>query len=197
MNILINLSSRFISEALFDYLKKNESYGLQIADNGTLYKDFESDIVLTDIYSLNPDLVSRYERSKVVMIDTGIKKEEVIRAIAQYRLSGVLSTKMDLQLFEKALRVVSEGQLWIDNSTIKRYIQDAGLISRAGRINGISSRELEVVKHVAKGRKNKEIALKLFVSEQTVKAHLNKIFRKFDVSSRSQLIAYAINNKII
>ena len=177
MNILINLSSRFISEALFNYLKKNESYGLQIADNGTLYKDFESDIVLTDIYSLNTDLVSRYERAKVVMIDTGIKKEEVIRAIAQYRLSGVLSTKMDLQLFEKALRVVSEGQLWIDNSTIKTYIQNAGLISRAGRINGVSGRELEIVKHVAKGRKNKEIALKLFVSEQTVKAHLNKMLQ--------------------
>lgn len=196
MNILINLSSRFISEALFDYLNKNCSYSLRIADNGTEYDDFKSDIILADLNSINHDIVSRHEHAKFVMIDTGIKKEEIIRAISLYKLSGVLSTKIDLQLFEKALRVVSEGQIWIDNSILKAYVHDAGLISRTGMIKGVSCRESEIINLVVKGCRNKEIASKLFLSEQTVKAHLNKIFRKLNVANRSQLIAFTINNRM-
>jgi DNA-binding NarL/FixJ family response regulator len=55
----------------------------------------------------------------------------------------------------------------------------------------LSSRELEVLHHLAAGRTNAEIAKVLFVAPGTVKAHLNHIFRKLDAASRLQAVAHA------
>jgi DNA-binding CsgD family transcriptional regulator len=56
--------------------------------------------------------------------------------------------------------------------------------------------EKEIASLICQGYRNKEIAQRLNISEQTVKAHLNRIFRKFNVSNRSQLITLAMNNRI-
>jgi two-component system NarL family response regulator len=58
----------------------------------------------------------------------------------------------------------------------------------------LSDRELEVVALVAVGHRNKEIANKLFISEQTVKTHLTNIFQKLQVADRLELALYAIRN---
>ena len=82
------------------------------------------------------------------------------------------------------------------NSTIKAFLHDAGLISKGGNISGITEREGEIIEHISEGCSNKEVARRLNISEYTVKAHLNRIFRKFNVSSRSKLIAFAQKKKI-
>jgi DNA-binding CsgD family transcriptional regulator len=55
----------------------------------------------------------------------------------------------------------------------------------------LSSRELEVLRHLAAGRTNAEIAKVLFIAPGTVKAHLNHIFRKLEAASRLQAVAHA------
>lgn len=62
--------------------------------------------------------------------------------------------------------------------------------------NGLSSREKEVLELVGKGLTNKEIAKKLFLSEKTVKNHLNSIFKKIEVADRTNAALYAIKNGI-
>ena len=59
----------------------------------------------------------------------------------------------------------------------------------------LSSREKEIIALVAQGLKNKEIAGKLYVAEQTVKNHLHKIFDKLGVSARIELALYALEGK--
>jgi DNA-binding NarL/FixJ family response regulator len=122
-------------------------------------------------------------------MDTGLQQEELISMILMYNLQGVIATDEDTTLMKKALQLVSEGQIWIDNKNLKALLSKAGNMSRTGKIDGISKREKDVLEQITQGKKNKEIAAHLFMSEQTVKAHISHIFKKFHVSSRSQLLS--------
>lgn len=64
------------------------------------------------------------------------------------------------------------------------------------KVELLSGRERDVISLLAKGMTNKEIAGKLYLSEKTVKNHLNNIFRKIDVTDRTKAALYAINNKL-
>ena len=149
-----------------------------------------------DLNNINQKLFSRYPEAKIILIDTGIKQEDIIATLVSYKIHGVLSPRTDLYLFKKALKAVSKGEIWIDNSTVKAFLHNTGLLSMTGKINGITEREKEIIEQVCQGCRNKEIASRLFVSEQTVKAHLNRVFRKLNVSNRSQLTALAVNNHV-
>jgi DNA-binding NarL/FixJ family response regulator len=195
MDILVNLSSRLFSEALYDLLKKEDGYRILVADDGQAVKNFRPNIILVDFNSISPGLFFQYPESKFILIDTGIKQEDIIATLLSYRVSGVLSAEIDLCLFRKALKVVFEGQVWVDNNTLKAFLHNAGLLSKTGKINGVTEKEKEIIECVCQGYRNRQIASKLYLSEHTVKAHLNKIFRKFNISSRSQLVAIAVNNK--
>ena len=62
---------------------------------------------------------------------------------------------------------------------------------------GLSPRELEVLRIIATGQSNREIADPLFLSEKTVARHVSNIFTKLDVSSRSAATAFALSNRLI
>jgi len=197
MNILINLCNNLICEALYDLLKKegNEDK-IIVADDKNNADNFRPDVILVDLNNINQKLFSRYPEAKIILIDTGIKQEDIIATLVSYKIHGVLSPRTDLYLFKKALKAVSKGEIWIDNSTVKAFLHNTGLLSMTGKINGITEREKEIIEQVCQGCRNKEIASRLFVSEQTVKAHLNRVFRKLNVSNRSQLTALAVNNHV-
>ena len=61
----------------------------------------------------------------------------------------------------------------------------------------LTSRENEVLQYLLTGCSKKEIAYKLHISEHTVKAHIEKIYKKFNINNRIQLIIYLIKNKLI
>lgn len=197
MNIIISLSNNLICEALYDLLKKEENENkIIVADDKNNADNFRPDVILVDLNNINQKLFSRYPEAKIILIDTGIKQEDIISTLVSYKIHGVLSPGTDLHLFKKALEAVSKGEIWIDNSTVKAFLHNTGLLSMTGKINGITEREKEIIEQVCQGCRNKEIASRLFVSEQTVKAHLNRVFRKFNISNRSQLVAITMNNKI-
>lgn len=195
MNILIHLSNQLLSEALCELLRREEKWFPILCKNGNQPCGINPDIIVVDINTINQKLFSVYPKSKVILLDTGMRHEDVIAIILSYKLYGILPTCTDTRLFKKALKVINEGQIWISNDTIKTFLHDAGLITKTGRINGLTGREKEIIECVCLGYKNKKIASVLSLSEQTVKAHLNRIFRKFNISSRSQLVALALNNQ--
>lgn len=193
MNILICVSNALVSEAIRQLLNRN-GYEQVVVKGEMKAKDFVPDLILVDITTIGNSIFTTYPDAKILLMDTGIENDKLIATLLSYKIHGVLSTQTEVHLLKKALQVVSEGQIWIDNSMVKSCLHDSGAISKTGQMNGVTGREREITDLVVQGYSNKEIAEKLFISEHTVKAHLNRIFRKFNTTSRSKLITLVANN---
>lgn len=96
-----------------------------------------------------------------------------------------------------AVRAVNEGGVYLNPPLASKLVQD--YIQRAGPsfMDGLSSRELEVLKLVAAGKTNAEIAGELFISENTVKTHRAHLMEKLNLRNRTELITYAIRKGLI
>ncbi|NWF52135.1 MAG: response regulator transcription factor [Nitrospirae bacterium] len=101
---------------------------------------------------------------------------------------GILPPASDSHLLKKAIKAVSSGELWLDRKTMSNILSSESHL-RKGEIN-LTDTEKEIVSLICQGYRNKEIAQKLDVSEQTVKSHCNRIFKKIGVSDRLQLALY-------
>jgi DNA-binding NarL/FixJ family response regulator len=188
MHIGIHLSNHLMAEAIYQLLVNN-GYDHVVTSESS--NGFTPHVLLVDITALKHDLLTRYPEAKVLLMDTGIGEEKLLITLLSYNIHGVLSPHTELSLFKKALTAISEGKLWIDNGVAKTLLHDAGNISRKGTIGHITSREQEIIECICQGLSNHEIARKLTLSPHTVKTHLNTIFTKLNVTSRSKLMAVA------
>ncbi|MDP9170998.1 MAG: response regulator transcription factor [Acidobacteriota bacterium] len=143
--------------------------------------------------------------TRVIVLTNGEVKEDFIEAIRQ-GCCGAVPKQTSTEMVLKSIRKVHAGEFWLDRATTATVIR--GLAkkgvpgngsSRLGvRDNGaaLSQREREIVVLVAQGFKNKEMAERMFISEQTVKNHLHNIFDKVGVSDRLELALYAIHHNL-
>ncbi len=118
----------------------------------------------------------------------------IIRAGAH----GYFNEKMNADHILMALSAVSNGQFWIERHILERFINARSLqdsIYTRARLIGerLTNRELEVLELVLQGLSTGEIAARIFLSHQGVKAHLTTLFRKFNVKNRPQLILSAVD----
>jgi DNA-binding NarL/FixJ family response regulator len=154
------------------------------------------------------NLQTRGSRSKVIIFTGSENREELVEAM-KLGCSGVLLKNAPNLLIEKSLRKVYDGEIWLDSNTTAAVIrQFATPAHEPGFTNGnssekvareraqLSQREREIIVLIAQGYKNKEIAEKMFITEQTVKNHLHNIFDKVGVSDRLELALYAIHNSL-
>ena len=126
--------------------------------------------------------------------------------------SGIVLKQTATELLIKSIRKVHAGEIWLDSHTtaavIRQFVANdelqqpsiqsmpAAPPQRERERSPLSQREREIVALVAQGFKNKEMAEKMFISEQTVKNHLHNIFDKLGVSDRLELALYAIHKNI-
>ena len=138
-------------------------------------------------------------RTKIIILTASEDKNEFVQAM-KLGCSGIVLKQTATELLYKSIRKVNSGEIWLDSHTtaaVMRQFASPGRINttdRKGRERSpLSQREREIVALVAQGFKNKEIAEKIFISEQTVKNHLHNIFDKLGVSDRLELALYAIH----
>lgn len=126
---------------------------------------------------------------------------EVIKAGA----TGYLLKDVEPGMLVNAIRSVHAGESFIYPTLAKRlFYEVAGradkkteAVRTRGHQDSLTMREVEVLQLIGEGLSNQEMAQKLFLSEKTVKNHLTNIFRKINVSDRTQAVIYAIKNKIV
>ena len=195
MTILIHLGNQLMAEAIYQLLITNGHDDVVVSGRSPA-NGFTPGVLLVDTTTLSRGLLAQYPDAKILLIDTGMETEKLCAILRSYRIHGVLSPRTELQLLKKALKRVSEGEVWIDNGQVKALLQDTGAISRPGKISGITNREQEIIACICQGLGNKEIARSLGLSEHTVKSHLNSIFSKFHIKSRSKLITLAMQGPL-
>ena len=192
MNIFVDLGSRMIAEAFCQLLSKI-GYANVATSGKPPTNGFIPDMLLVDIGTLTHDLLTRYPEAKVLLMDTGIEKEKLCATLVSHKIHGVLSPDMELHLFKKALAAVRAGEIWIDHGSVKALFHQA--TSTTGEASHISDREKDVIDCVYQGLSNREIAQSLGLSPHTVKAHLNRIFRKLNIRGRSQLLSLTMQGR--
>ncbi|HSC78508.1 MAG TPA: response regulator transcription factor [Candidatus Acidoferrales bacterium] len=143
----------------------------------------------------------RLEARVIVMISND-EREKAVRAV-RLGARGILFKDADPALLPKSIRKVYAGEVWIDNPILSQALESlltrpqAPQVPAETRDMKLSGREMEVVRCVAMGLRNKEVADKLGVSEATIKNHLTSIYTKLGVGDRLELILYAIHNKLV
>ena len=197
MQVLIMLSSLLLCEAMVKLLSgETEGYRVVATNSADEVGNFIPDIIIVDRNTVLLNLPERWPEAKIVLLDTGLKEEEIINSILNHRLDGIIKTSCRLGLFKKALQAVNEGQIWIDNSRIKTIVKHAESPSTSQPEQGLSRKEREIIMLIAQGCRNREIAGALRISEETVKSHISRIFRKKNVNCRSQLVPIAMKLKL-
>jgi DNA-binding NarL/FixJ family response regulator len=109
---------------------------------------------------------------------------------------GIFSPSDGIDVLRKAIASVSRGEIWAcrkDSSHIIRHLRTTERRPAGKKPSLLSARETQVLSLVAGGLKNKHIADRLCISEQTVKVHLNNIYKKIGVKDRLQAALYAID----
>ena len=128
--------------------------------------------------------------TKIIILTMYAQKSFMEQIIALGIDGCLLKSNTGKELGEAIMRVVS-GKSYYD--MIQSFAADQ---EEAGSAK-LSEREIEIIKLLAQGLTSFQIAEKLFIAEHTVKTHRKNILRKIDLHSTSQLVQYALNNKII
>ena len=148
------------------------------------------DVILLDLLTFQslPDEFSLPPKTKILLIGDSSFKGSIpdrFEHLISKGLAGILPSEGDLGILKKALRSVSSGELWFGRKLIAQMIYHTAL--RKNHREKLSNMEKKVAALICQGRKNKEIARELMISEQTVKSHCNRIYKKMEVSDRLQL----------
>lgn len=132
---------------------------------------------------------------KVLILTIHNEVEYLMKAV-DIGIDGYVLKDSDISALKKAIYAVYRGESYIEPS-LTPYFNKRLEKRREIRTDSLSKREIQVLELIAEGNFNKEIAEKLFISEKTVKNHVSSIFKKINVSDRTQAAIYAIKNNIV
>jgi two-component system NarL family response regulator len=137
--------------------------------------------------------------SRVLILTVSERNGDVFDAI-QAGARGYLLKYIDIEGLVSAIKAVAAGNIIISQAIAGKLIDYLRPVSEQLDTEGtptLSIRELEVLRMVAAGSSNREVADRLSISEATVKAHLRNIMDKMQVKNRAQAVAKAINNGVL
>ncbi|MFT8317923.1 MAG: response regulator transcription factor [Sporolactobacillus sp.] len=163
------------------------------------------DLVLMDIRMPGLDgvlatakLKKKWPKLKVIMLTT-FKDDDYIRQAMKNGASGYLLKSQPADVIVAMLRSASKGGTVLDEAVAGRLVELAGNARKKERRAipdpGLTERESEVLKWIASGKSNKEIAAGLYLSEGTVRNYISRLFEKLALTSRTQLAVYYIERK--
>ncbi len=169
-----------------------------------LCKELKPDVVLMDLRMPGMDGLTAIERLRAkqpeiaVVILTTFNEDDLMMRGLQMGAKGYLLKDTDRETLFNTIRAASRGETLLRPDIMKRVLAHGR--ETAAATTGpadLTERELEVLRGVAQGERSKEIALRLGITERTVKAHLASIYNRLGVDSRAAVIAVAAQRGIL
>ncbi|ODT88222.1 response regulator transcription factor [Phenylobacterium sp. SCN 70-31] len=130
---------------------------------------------------------SRNWPTRVLLLTAGLDSAPILEAL-KLRVDGLVLKGAAGDVLVRAARSAADGVQWVDRDIMDKVLP---LLAGGETTPGLTPRETEVVRLVAQGRRNKEIARDLGISEGTVKMHLHNLYEKLSVTSRTELAILA------
>ena len=206
MNIIIVDDDSLVAGALKTILEINED--INVAATGSdgleaceLYRKYQPDILLMDIRMKNMSgleaatvILQEFPQANILLLTTFSDDEYIIKALRLGARGYLL--KQDYASILPALRAVFSGQTVFGTeiiSKIPELLQSSDGFDYASR--NISERELDIIRLIANGYSNKEIAAELFLSEGTVRNYLSSILDKLQLRDRTQVAVFYYQHK--
>lgn len=210
-HLLLRQGIRKVLELEPDFEVVDEAMNGQEALSKTLI--LEPDILLLDLnmpmlngVEVARQLKSAKAKTKIIVLTMHDDDNYVIELLRS-GAAGYLLKDVEPSILIKAIRMVKNGESFIYPEAAESLFgvtqcsgnigAQAEQIWRERRSERLTARELDVLRCIAQGFSNQDIAKTLFVSEKTVKNHLTNIFRKINVNDRTQALLYVLKNKIM
>jgi len=202
---IVIADGRAVFAAALDTLLSNE-YGFSVlrsCTSGTeavkVVRALDPDVLLVDLKTppgsgleVIKELRAQGVDCPSVLIADEIGEEETMEAL-RIGVNGIVLSDMPPALLAECLRQVADGKQWIEKVAVSRALETMLRRQEAERTaaESLTPREIELVRLVSDGLKNREIAKKLAIQEGTVKVYLNTIYKKLEVNGRVELTRHA------
>ena len=202
IRVLIADDHGVVREGLVSMIRRNKADMTVVGEAGTgreaveLWNEHRPDVTLLDLRMPELDGVevikeirATDEKARIIVLTTFDGDEDIYRAI-QAGAKGYLLKDVPREALMDSIRRVHAGETSVPVHLVAKL---------ADRVSGetLSNREIEVLKLMAQGKSNKEIASALFISEGTVKSHGKAIFAKMNVTSRTEAVADATRRGLL
>jgi two-component system nitrate/nitrite response regulator NarL len=205
MNVIIISKYALIREGLYSIILRNNSIisfaGETLREAKGLIVENQIDIIFCDLNELNKtelllikELKEHKIKSKFIVIDFTKNKELFVEAI-KFGVEGyILGTSNETEIIH-IIDQVAKGRKYFDAYFIDSMINEDSVETEG--IEQLTAREKEILCAIGKGMSNRKISEELYISEHTVKKHINHIFDKLNIRDRTQAALYANRYGII
>ena len=212
IRVLVSDDTRVHTELLADALRRDGSLQVTTSPSGSAGLTTRSDLNDVDVLLLSSTLDEHLGRGfevlrelhsshgyvPAVMLLDSSKSEGILEAFRS-GARGILGRHESVEIFGKCLRRVHEGQVWANSEQMSLLVHALASSHTvcavdARGMNLLSKREMEIVRSVAQGLTNREIAERLDLSSHTIKNSLFRIFDKLGVSNRVELLLMTMSH---
>ena len=172
-------------------------------------RELAPDVVLMDVRMPKVNGIEAAARiradlpsTKILMLTVSDEEEDLYEAI-KAGANGYLLKEISVEEVAEAIRAVMQGQSLISPSMASKLLSEFNSLARRAEDRQqlpaptLTNREIEVLRLVAKGMSNREIAEELYISENTVKNHVRNILEKLHLHNRMEAVIYAVKERLL
>jgi len=211
IKILIADDHKLFRQGLISLIQTREELAEVIGEAETgedavrLAEQLLPDVILMDIYMPQMDglqaakkIHARFPQIAIVMLTSSERDGHLYEAV-QLGVSGYLLKSLDANELFDLLHGIKDGEMAMTRAMASKLLKSVGnrLVDENRGEHSLTERELFVLRLVASGASNQEIANKLTISINTVKSHLKNILEKLQLENRTQAAAYALKHGLI
>ncbi len=215
IKVLIVEKSEIIRKGLRLLLEQNETFSIVGETSDLAHATIVTENKTPDVVVYSPCMLCAEGATKLsdvremfplsrILFFINSKNPFVLREAIRSGAAGIVRYEQSPEILFKAINRISVGDVWIDRILLAEVLEDYSNNNHdekrnyeKQKIESLTPREKQIIISIGEGLRNKEIALKLLISEATVRHHLSSVFNKLEVKDRLSLVIYAYQHGLV